>query len=81
MYSAFTNVETSLVDMIAASPATKVHHFYGEGHQIDAQVVETLRDLPNFQRHAVSDCDHHYVMSHMIATGAFDLFLRQVIEG
>lgn len=81
MYSAFTNVDTSLVDMIAASPATEVHHFYGEGHQIDAQVVETLRDLPNFQRHAVSGCDHHYVMSHMIATGAFDQFLRRVIEG
>jgi tetratricopeptide (TPR) repeat protein len=81
MYSAFTNVDTSLVDMIAASPATEVHHFYGEGHQIDSQVVETLRDLPNFKRHGVSSCDHHYVMSHMIATGAFDLFLRQVIEG
>jgi tetratricopeptide (TPR) repeat protein len=81
MYSAFTNVETSLVDMIAASPATEVHHFYGEGHQIDAQVVETLRDLPNFHRHGVSGCDHHYVMSHLIATGAFDLFLRQLVEG
>ena len=81
MYSAFTNVETSLVDMIAASPATEVHHFYGEGHQIDAQVVDTLRDLPNFRRHAVSGCDHHYVMSHMIATGAFDQFLRQLVEG
>jgi len=81
MYSAFTNVETSIVDTIAASPATEVHHFYGEGYQTDAQIVETLRDLPNFRRHAVSGCDHHYVMSHMIATGAFDLFLRQLIEG
>lgn len=80
MYSALTNVETSLVDMIEASPATEVHHFYGEGHETDAQVVETLRDLANFRRHAVGGCDHHYVMSHMIATGAFDLCLRRLIE-
>jgi tetratricopeptide (TPR) repeat protein len=81
IFANFTQAESSIVELIAQSPATVVHHCYGEDCEGDSRNARRLAPLPNARLEAEPGCADHSVIDHMIASGSFDRLLTRLIEG
>lgn len=79
MAAAFLRGEPSVPEMLRAAPATRAWQVFGTGYAPDAKAATLLDGLPNATRVPLTDCAHHFVFEHLIATAAFAPLLDRAI--
>ncbi len=76
-----TDLPFDLVPLLQVPRRTRFHQVFGADNEKDVAEAQRIANLPNVLLKPVDGVSDHLVVDHLIASGAFDTLLDEIVRG